>query len=127
MKRASASISPLQVLVPGPHIEGHTIECCARTRTILLDRILLTFSRIDYRLMMHILHSAAKKEPFVPIEELLPCFNHSQDNLPRSLSRHLSAIRPHLRLFGLEIASVRKQGYALIWKPPDTEPAVGAG
>ena len=108
--------------MPGPHIEGHTIECCARTRIIILDNILLKFSRIDYQLMNCMLHAAAKKEPFVPIEELLQCFSHSQDNRRRSLSRHLSALRQDLQVFKIDIASVRAQGYALIWKSPDTEP-----
>lgn len=69
---------------------------------------------MNYRLVERMLSAAGSKEPFVPIEELLQCFDHSQDHLRRSPSRHLSAIRQDLQVCKIDIASVRKQGYTLI-------------
>ena|GEM_PF-2778321 len=114
MKEARTSNPLLQAPVVWPPIEGHIFETCARTRTIRIDGILFKFSSTKCRLIECILRSAVNREPFAPFEDLMQCFEHPEDDLRRSIYRHINAIRKTFLLFGLDIPSIREQGYKLV-------------
>jgi DNA-binding response OmpR family regulator len=113
-KEAKANTPLLEAPVVWTHIEGHTIETCVRTCTIRIDGILFNLSDTNCRLIECILQSGENREPFAPFEDLMQCFDHPEDDLHRSVYRHISAMRKMFQMFGLDIVSIRGQGYALV-------------
>lgn len=73
MSKKDRKKPPLQPLVPGPPIAGHTVAHCNISCTIILDNILLDFSPTHYRIALLVFQGMEEKREYVPFAQLIEC------------------------------------------------------
>jgi DNA-binding response OmpR family regulator len=111
-----------EALIPGPPVAGHYIQHNAHARIFLIDQQMIRLRPIGYQVLFCLLERA---DHCVPYGQLLACI----DDRPAAmwtarerLSYHVSRVRPHVWVCGMDIGAVMGVGYILLSTREEVSP-----
>jgi len=105
-------------LLPGPHVEGYSIQRDEGQHAFLIDHNLVTCTPTEYRLLELLLEQADRCVPYAQLSAHLqgePVADTTHLTQTRTRIIHLmSDLRAKIWALGLDIAAVMNTGYILL-------------
>ncbi|HEU5376894.1 MAG TPA: hypothetical protein VFV38_15770 [Ktedonobacteraceae bacterium] len=108
-------------LLPGPRIEGHSIQRDEEQKIYVIDQKLITCTPIEYRVLTLLLEQADRCVPFALLwtafqdESLTDATQIKQARI--RLIHLMSHLRAKIWALGLDIVAVMNTGYLLLSQP----------
>jgi DNA-binding response OmpR family regulator len=106
--------------VEGPSIYGHVVRYNDDRQELTIDGIDVEWTRTEYALLRQVLQAEGRVVPLTTLARQTLLSPLDRDTR-RSLTQHVSRIRPRLELFGLTIRFIIGHGYLVIPLPEQAE------
>jgi DNA-binding response OmpR family regulator len=99
-------------LMDCPPVGKRRLQRSDESRVIIIDNVLLTFTPIEYRLLLMLLNNKQIVSDNDLIREVFECDVSS--SVRKCLERHIDKVRTKTRVAGLNVHRVTKLGYVLL-------------